>query len=62
MSAVANYDTDLTDEQWDLLASLWPKPTWQPGGPGRPPIDLRQAVNGITHAFDRLPWRLRNAR
>jgi putative transposase len=49
MNAVANYDTDLTDNQWDLLASLLPKPIWQPGGPGRPPIDLRQAVNGILY-------------
>ena len=47
MSAVHHYDTDLTDEQWELLEPLVPERPWQPGGPGRPPIDVRQAVNGM---------------
>ena len=41
MSATDHYDTDLTDEQWELLETLLPERTWQPGGSGRLPMDLR---------------------
>lgn len=49
MSAPCHYPTDLTDEQWDLLQSMLPKRKWCPGGPGRPPCDLRRIVNGILY-------------
>jgi hypothetical protein len=47
MSAACHYGTDLTDEQWEVLQLLLPPPTWRPGGPGRPPCDLRLVINGI---------------
>ena len=34
MSAMDHYDTDLTEEQWELLDSLLPKRPWNPGGRG----------------------------
>ncbi len=49
MSATDHYDTNVTDEQWELLASRLPERTWQPGGSGRPPMDIRQALNGILY-------------
>ncbi len=59
MSAPDHYDTDLTDEQWELLEPLVPERPWQPGGPGRPPIDVRQAVNGILYLNKTgCQWRL----
>ncbi len=47
MSTPDPYATDLTDEQWELLASLLPERKWKPGGSGRPPVDVRQVLNGI---------------
>lgn len=47
MSANCYYPTDLTDEQWELLQIILPQPAWRPGGPGRPPCDLRLVINGI---------------
>jgi len=47
MSAAYHYPTDLTDEQWELLQLILPQSTWRPGGPGRPPCDLRRVINGI---------------
>jgi putative transposase len=41
--------SDLTDEQWALLRALLPERKWQPGGPGRPPCDLRAGLNGILY-------------
>ena len=49
MSAVAHYDTDLSDEQWDLIRTLLPQPKWQPGSGGRPPLDQRSVLNGILY-------------
>src|SRR2546425_9513991 len=47
MSPVGHYPTDVTDEQWELLTPLLPKPKWRPGGPGRQPYELRRVLNGI---------------
>ena len=47
MSTTAPYATSLSDEQWDVLQRLLPEPKWQPGGPGRPPLNLRRVVDGI---------------
>ncbi len=59
MSATDHYDTNLTDEQWELLHSLLPARPWQPGGSGRPPIDVRQALNGIVYLNKTgCQWRL----
>jgi putative transposase len=49
MSATVYYPTDLTDEQWARLLALLPARKWQPGGPGRPPCDLRAVLNGILY-------------
>jgi putative transposase len=44
-----DYDdpTDLTDEPWEWLQPMLPERTWRPGGPGRPPCDVRRMLNGI---------------
>ena len=47
MSTTPHYPTDLTETQWTLLLALLPSRKWYPGGPGRPPCDLRQVLNGI---------------
>jgi putative transposase len=49
MSATYYYPTDLTEAQWRLLASLLPDRKWRPGGPGRPPCDLRLVCNGLLY-------------
>lgn len=47
MSTTQYYPTDLTEAQGTLLLALLPARKWRPGGPGRPPCDLRQVLNGI---------------
>jgi putative transposase len=47
MSTTQYYPTDLTEAQWTLLLALLPARKWHPGGPGRPPCDRRQVLNGI---------------
>jgi putative transposase len=47
MSTERDYPTDLSDEQWEILQELLPKPQWEPGGRGRPPVDRRRVINGI---------------
>jgi putative transposase len=47
MSACCQYETDVTDEQWEVLSPLLPAQPWYPGGPGRPPCDRRRVINGI---------------
>jgi putative transposase len=49
MRADYRYPTDLTDEQWERLQPVLPERTWRPGGPGRPPCDLRRIVNGLLY-------------
>jgi putative transposase len=49
MSACCQYETDLTDEQWEVLSLLLPAQQWHPGGPGRPPCDRRRVLNGILY-------------
>jgi len=59
MSPVYDYPTDLTHEQWELLHPLLPERTWHPGGPGRPPCDVRRIVNGILYLNKTgCQWRL----
>ena len=47
MSTRRYYSTDVTEAQWALLLPLLPARKWRPGGPGRPPCDLRRILNGI---------------
>src|SRR5919108_5633681 len=47
MSTRCAYPTDVSDGQWEVLQRLLPTPKWQPGGPGRKPMDLRLVLNGI---------------
>lgn len=49
METPERYPTDLTDQQWQRLQPLLPPPKWHPGGPGRPPCDQRQVINGILY-------------
>jgi putative transposase len=49
MSTQCHYATDLTNEQWDVLQPLLPERKWRPGGPGRPPCDVRDIINGILY-------------
>jgi transposase len=59
MSAAYRDPTDVTDAPWDMRQSLLPERTWRPGGPGRPPGDLRRIVNGILYVNKTgCPWRL----
>jgi putative transposase len=47
MSTTVYYPTDLTNEQWAFLQALVPARKWHPGGPGRPPGDVRAVLNGL---------------
>lgn len=59
MSTPRYYPTDLTEAQWELLAALLPARKWRPGGPGRPPYDLRCVLNGILYLIKTgCQWRL----
>jgi transposase len=49
MSTTRYYPTDLTEEQWALLVALLPARKWRPGGPGRPPCDVRRILNGMLY-------------
>jgi transposase len=49
MSTTQYYPTDLTEAQGTLLGALLPPRQWRPGGPGRPPCDLRCVLNGILY-------------
>ena len=49
MSPHLQYPTDLTDMQWQRILPLLPPRKWHPGGPGRPPCDRRQVINGILY-------------
>jgi len=40
-----NYPSDLTDEQWQIIKKLLPKPAKR----GRKPIDRREVMNGILY-------------
>jgi putative transposase len=59
MSTTPYYPTDLTEAQWTLLVALLPERKWRPGGPGRPPCDLRQVLNGILYLLKAgCQWRM----
>src|SRR2546430_1665073 len=59
MSTPRYYPTDLTEAQWELLVSLLPGRRWRPGGPGRPPYDLRRVINGILYLIKTgCQWRM----
>ena len=47
MSTACHSPTDVSDEQWEILQLLLPKPAWHPGGPGRKPVALRRGLHGI---------------
>jgi putative transposase len=50
---------DVTDAQWQVIEPLLPVPKKRPGGPGRPPSDRRQVVNGIFYVNrSGCQWRL----
>src|SRR5436305_15167245 len=53
---VGGYPTDLTDEQWAVLAPL----VARRAGPGRPPtVSLRAVLNGLLYlARAGCPWRI----
>ena len=61
MSMPIQYPTDLIDAQWSLLQPLLPPRKWRPGGPGRPPCDVRRVIHGILYVtktgcqWDMLP-------
>ena len=59
MSTRCQYATDITDAQWPLLCRLLPEGRWRRGGPGRPPCDRRQVLNGIFYRSKTgCPWHL----
>jgi putative transposase len=59
MSTTQYYPTDLAEAHWTLLVALLPERKWRPGGPGRPPCDLRQVLNGILYLLKTgCQWRM----
>jgi len=59
MNTTRHYPTDLTEAQWALLLPLLPTRKWHPGGPGRPPYDLRCVINGIWYLLKTgCQWRM----
>ena len=53
------YATDVTDAQWQQIQPLLPPSRWWPNGPGRPPRDRRQIVNGLLYLTKTgCPWAL----
>ena len=46
MSTSSHYPTNVSDEQWSVLQLMLPDSKWQPGGPGRPPLDLPVTAAG----------------
>ena len=53
------YATDVTDAQWRRIEPLLPTSTWRSNGPGRPPRDRRQIVNGLLYLTKTgCPWAL----
>jgi putative transposase len=54
----AHYATDMSDNQWELIQPLLPAPKKRSAGPGRPPRDLRQVLDGIFYVNRTgCPWR-----
>jgi transposase len=50
------YPSDLTDDQWEEIAPLFPSP--KPGGHPRT-VDLREIINGILYVLrGGIPWRM----
>ena len=47
--ALKKYPTELSNQQWKHLKKLLPTPKKQMDGPGRPPLDLREVINGILY-------------
>jgi putative transposase len=59
MSTLVQYPTDLTPEQWSVLQPLLPPHKWHPGGPGRPPGELRTVLNGMVYVTKTgCQWRM----
>ena len=59
MSTSAHYPTSLSDEQWSVLQLMLPDSKWQPGGPGRPPLDLRRVLDGMFYVHKTgCQWRM----
>jgi putative transposase len=59
MSTPVQYPTDLTDAQWPVLHPLLPPRKWRPGGPGRPPCEIRTILNGILYVTKTgCQWRM----
>lgn len=51
----ANFDTDITDGQWEFLAPMLPKPA----ATGRPPTPPRLVINAILYLIKAgCPWHL----
>ena len=42
------YRTDLTDSEWAIFEGFLPKAKSGSGCSGRPTIDIRQVINGIS--------------
>ena len=49
MNTRRQYPIHVTEAQWQLLIPLLPKRTWRTGGPGRPPVQVRNVFQGILY-------------
>lgn len=55
MDCAKQYPSDLTDEQWQLIERLLPRPSRR----GRPPVDRRQVLNAILYVVrSGCQWRM----
>ncbi|WP_373514889.1 IS5 family transposase [Persicitalea sp.] len=53
------YPSELSGKSWKHLSNLLPNPKKRPGGPGRPSVDMRQAVNAILYVLrGGISWRM----
>src|SRR5262245_27508562 len=60
MNACCQYQTDVTDEQGEVLSPLLLAQQARPGGPGRPPRERRRVINGLLYVNKTgCQWRLR---
>lgn len=53
------YPSEISDKSWKRLSKLLPKPKKKEGEVGRPPIDLREVINGILYLLrSGCSWRM----
>lgn len=53
------YPTELSDKSWEIISEILPKPKKKEGEVGRPPLELREVLNGIFYVLrSGCSWRM----